>query len=96
MAYKLARDSSIVRLSDSAGIPADTSNRQYREYLAWCAEGNTPEPYVPPVPTQAELNRPHLVYLASTDWYAVRLAETGVAIPAEITAARAAARASIS
>ena len=24
-------------------IPKDESNRQYQEYLAWVAEGNTPE-----------------------------------------------------
>lgn len=31
-------------------------------------------------------------YLTLTDWYVVRFLETAVAIPAEITAARAAAR----
>lgn len=31
-------------------------------------------------------------YLDSTDWYIIRFQETGVAIPAEITAARATAR----
>lgn len=31
-------------------------------------------------------------YLSSTDWYVVRLAETGVAVPADVTQKRAAAR----
>lgn len=35
-------------------------------------------------------------YLSDTDWYATRYAETGVAIPDEVKAARAAARLEIS
>ena len=44
---------------------------------------------------QAEINAAALKYLADTDWYVTRFAETQVAIPAEISAARAAARARI-
>ncbi len=32
-------------------------------------------------------------YLASTDWYVTRFAETGVAVPEDVTAKRAEARA---
>ena len=95
MSYQLTATSSILRQSDGASIPADPLNADYREYLAWCEAGNTPDPYVSPAPTQAELNAPHLAYLAATDWYVVRFAETGVVIPTEITAERAAARAAI-
>ncbi len=57
----------------------------------------------PPAPTaeeiaalaQAATNRQARAYLASTDWYIVRFTESGVAVPSEITTARAAARASI-
>lgn len=95
MSYQLTTTATILRQADGASIPADPFNSDFREYLAWCEAGNTPEPYVPPAPTQAELNAPHLAYLSVTDWYVVRLAETGVAIPAEVTSARAVARAAI-
>lgn len=35
----------IVRDGDFANIPADESNMSYQAYLAWLAEGNTPEPW---------------------------------------------------
>jgi len=45
--YKLTSGSTITRLSDGACIPADEGNRDYREYLAWLADGNEPEPVDP-------------------------------------------------
>ena len=45
--YKLTQTDDVMRLEDNALIPADTRNRDYREYLDWQALGNTPEPADP-------------------------------------------------
>ena len=48
--YKLCKNSvtntilSVIRLSDGACIPFNPDNTDYKEYLEWVAEGNTPEP----------------------------------------------------
>ena len=53
------------------------------------------QPYVAPVKTQTEINQEALTYLGLTDWYVVRFAETGVAIPTDVTILRQEARANI-
>jgi hypothetical protein len=45
--------------------------------------------------TQTELNETSQAYLDSTDWYITRQAESGVAVPLDVTTARAAAREAI-
>ena len=50
MTYTLTGSTTIIRDIDGANIPPDEANTDYQAYLAWVAEGNTPNPYVPPAP----------------------------------------------
>jgi hypothetical protein len=60
--YKLTKTNNIIRLADNVLIPMDTKNFDYREYLYWVSQGNTPIPVDPP--SQEELdeqNRKQLI-----------------------------------
>jgi hypothetical protein len=87
------------RVNGSMCVPPSLDNADYVKVVAWIAEGNTPTPEFTDAEiaanTQTELNVTSQAYLASTDWYITRHAETAVAVPDEITTARAAARAAI-
>ena len=86
-------------INGNMSVPNDPANRDCADVLAWIAEGNTPAPQFTDAEiaanAQSLVNSESLEYLASTDWYITRHAETGVAVPADVTTARAAARAAI-
>ena len=42
-------------VNDSMTVPDDMANRHRRKVQVWIDAGNTPDPYVPPVPTYTEL-----------------------------------------
>ena len=48
MAYTLTSSTLIIRDTDGAFIPPDPANTDFAAYTAWLADGNTPNPYVPP------------------------------------------------
>ena len=86
-------------VNGNMSVPNSRPNRHCADVLAWIAEGNTPAPEFTDAEiaanTQAETNATSQAYLDSTDWYITRHAETAVAVPADVTTARAAAREAI-
>ena len=86
-------------INGNMSVPNDPANRHCADVLAWIAEGNTPAPEYTDaeiaVNAQSSINSESLEYLKSTDWYITRHAETAVAVPADVTTARAAAREAI-
>ena len=86
-------------VNGNMSVPNDPANRHCVNILEWIAEGNTPAPQYTDeeiaANAQAQINATSEAYLASTDWYVTRNTETGAAIPDNITAARADARAAI-
>ena len=52
MTYTLTNGSSVIREDERGNwiIPDDPANTDWQAYQAWLAEGNTPNPYVPPPP----------------------------------------------
>ena len=75
--------------------PGDQYYVEVSAYLSEHPEALVPEP-VPPPPTPEQVaeqaRRANLSYLAATDWYSIRYAETGKVIPEDILAKRQVAR----
>lgn len=54
--YKLIHGTStVLRLTDNAGIPADSGNTDYRKYQEWLAKGNIPTPADPLPPPDPKM-----------------------------------------
>jgi len=96
---KIENNEGDFRVNGTMIVPPSTDNADYFFVQEWIAAGNTPTPQYTDEEiafnTQAELNATSQAYLASTDWYITRHAETAVAVPEAITLARATARAAI-
>ena len=86
-------------VNGTMSVPNDPANRHCADVLAWIAEGNTPAPEFTALEIEANIqqgiNDEAQAYLSKTDWYITRHAETAVAVPADVTTARAEARESI-
>jgi hypothetical protein len=85
-------------VNGSMSVPSSEGNRHYNDVKVWL-ESNTPEPEftVEEIAKQEQdtINSEARQYLASTDWYVTRNAETGEVIPAEVSIKRTEARASV-
>ena len=91
--FDTATSTGHVEYNNGTANEAITSIAAYQSIIdAWQAAKDAQ-----PVELTAQeiLNNESLGYLASTDWYITRHAETAVAVPADVTTARAAAREAI-
>ena len=70
--YQLTTGTSIIRLSDGAFIPSDPGNRDFADYTAWLAAGNTPEPAPAPPPPPPSYTAFWDELLASTVYGSIR------------------------
>jgi hypothetical protein len=76
--------------------PNDEEGFVWTDQEVVCGQIEKDGVFTTPKPTkanaQAEINQENLAYLDSTDWYVIRNADSGEAVPIEISEARAAAR----
>jgi hypothetical protein len=70
--YQLTTSTSILRLSDGAFIPNDPGNRDFADYQAWIAAGNTPEPAPAPPPPPPSYTAFWDALIASTVYASIR------------------------
>jgi hypothetical protein len=99
--YKLTSENYVIKgdirfsIADSPEYP--NTNTEYLSYREWLDAGGVPEPADPvPEPERiAAINASARNYLFSTDWYVIRLQETGQPVPDDVIKLRAEARASV-
>ena len=98
--YKLNADGTIQSANNKHGddwlelssLSKDSEDNYYEFYLATGLPDTVKIDATAASRTQEAINAESLAYLASTDWYVTRFTESGVAVPADVTTARAAAR----
>ena len=95
--FDTATSTGHVEYNDGTANELITSITAYQSIIdAWqIAKDENVQPVSVELTAQEVLNNESLGYLSSTDWYITRHAETAVAVPDEITTARAAAREAI-
>ena len=95
--FDTATSTGHVEYNDGTANELITSITAYQSIIdAWqIAKDENVQPVSVELTAQEILNNESLGYLASTDWYITRHAETAVAVPADVTTARAAAREAI-
>ena len=81
MTYSLTYGTCITRDADGASIPSDIANRDYGNYLAWVAAGNTPTPYVPPAPPVPTTIAPYALLARLTTAEQMALSAAALANP---------------
>lgn len=89
--YEAIQFSASVRKYMHQGAAIDMTPQQQQEVLSYLATVEVDEEKS----RQFAQNVHNYEYLKATDWYVTRFMETGVPIPEDISAARAAARAGI-
>ena len=70
--FQLTSGDTILRLSDNSYIPQAPGNRDYREYLDWLEEGNTPLPAPEPPPPAPDYHAFWEGLMASSLYAAIR------------------------
>ena len=84
MNFKL-RDGGVIRLDDGAHIPDAPSNRDWQEYQDWLADGNTPQPADPILPSPPKSDAP-----LTAEELAAHLVTEGTITAGAVTAIKAA------
>ena len=79
--YQLTNTQTIIRISDSANIPADPANTDYAQYLQWLSKGNTPLP-ADPLPAAPPKQFTSLEYLdLFTEFEQLAVVSATMAVP---------------
>lgn len=71
--YRLIANDIVIRTSDNAHIPSDPANRDRLTYEKWLANGNVPDPFIPPPPpTPKVLSQDLMAQFTVTDYKLIK------------------------